>query len=159
MLFGLPESKLVSILLTCLKFPACCMPQISSVFCQTQSLGHVNVSASWTSLGGGHGWLQGHHGLITDQLQSMNVVLASRELKTIDSNSCLWWDMQDAGHNTTLVSSRPTLPRFTTLSTPTGRLSLLSSAVTRLRRFTRLLTSTFSRVDSRPQTSSTGLTG
>lgn len=57
------------------------------------------------ALGGGHGWLQGHHGLIADQLTSMNVVLANGDLKTIDAKSDLWWAMQGAGHNFGIVTS------------------------------------------------------
>ncbi|KNG44194.1 FAD-binding domain-containing protein [Stemphylium lycopersici] len=63
------------------------------------------VSYLGPALGGGHGWLQGHHGLITDQFQSMNVVLANGEFKTIDSTSDLWWGMQGAGHNFGIVTS------------------------------------------------------
>ncbi|CAI6336693.1 unnamed protein product [Periconia digitata] len=63
------------------------------------------VSYMGPALGGGHGWLQGHHGLIADQWTSMNVVLASGEMKTIDSNSDLWWGMQGAGHNFGIVTS------------------------------------------------------
>jgi FAD/FMN-containing dehydrogenase len=57
------------------------------------------------ALGGGHGWLQGHYGLIADQFLSMNVVLANGDFKTIDSNSDLWWGMQGAGHNFAVVTS------------------------------------------------------
>jgi hypothetical protein len=35
----------------------------------------------------------------------MNVVLANGDLKTIDSNSDLWWGMQGAGHNFGIVTS------------------------------------------------------
>lgn len=57
------------------------------------------------ALGGGHGWLQGHHGLIADQFVSMNIVLADGTLKTIDSKSDLWWAMKGAGHNFGIVTS------------------------------------------------------
>jgi hypothetical protein len=63
------------------------------------------VSFLGPALGGGHGWFQGHHGLITDQFQSMNVVLANGDFKTIDSTSDLWWGMQGAGHNFGVVTS------------------------------------------------------
>ncbi|KAF7573909.1 GlcD, FAD-FMN-containing dehydrogenase [Pyrenophora tritici-repentis] len=63
------------------------------------------VSFLGPALGGGHGWFQGHYGLITDQLLSMKVVLANGDLKTIDSNSDLWWGMQGAGHNFGIVTS------------------------------------------------------
>ena len=63
------------------------------------------VSYLGPALGGGHGWLQGHHGLIADQFESMNIVLANGDLKTIDSKSDLWWAMQGAGHNFGIVTS------------------------------------------------------
>lgn len=63
------------------------------------------VSYLGPGLGGGHGWLQGHHGLIADQFTSMNVVLANGDLKTIDAQSDLWWAMQGAGHNFGIVTS------------------------------------------------------
>ncbi|KAG8164977.1 hypothetical protein KVR01_005252 [Diaporthe batatas] len=56
-------------------------------------------------LGGGHGWLQGRHGLVSDQFVSMNIVLADGTLTTIDSSSDLWWAMQGAGHNFGIVTS------------------------------------------------------
>ncbi|KAK7421591.1 hypothetical protein QQX98_002058 [Neonectria punicea] len=57
------------------------------------------------ALGGGHGWLQGHHGLIADQFVSMNLVLADGTLETIDETSDLWWAMKGAGHNFGIVTS------------------------------------------------------
>ncbi|CAI7618286.1 unnamed protein product [Penicillium discolor] len=63
------------------------------------------VSLLGPALGGGHGWLQGHHGLVSDQFVSMNVVLADGTLKTIDQSSDLWWAMKGAGHNFGIVTS------------------------------------------------------
>lgn len=63
------------------------------------------VSYMGPALGGGHGWLQGHHGLIGDQFLEMNVVLANGTLKTINANSDLWWAMNGAGHNFGIVTS------------------------------------------------------
>ncbi|KAK2761671.1 hypothetical protein FQN54_001499 [Arachnomyces sp. PD_36] len=63
------------------------------------------VSYLGPALGGGHGWLQGHHGLIADQFVSMDIVLANGSLKTIDANSDLWWAMKGAGHNFGIVTS------------------------------------------------------
>ncbi|KAH7139584.1 hypothetical protein B0J13DRAFT_586213 [Dactylonectria estremocensis] len=63
------------------------------------------VSYMGPALGGGHGWLQGHHGLIADQFVSMKIVLADGTLKTIDSKSDLWWAMRGAGHNFGIVTS------------------------------------------------------
>ncbi|CAH0000578.1 unnamed protein product [Clonostachys byssicola] len=63
------------------------------------------VSYLGPALGGGHGWLQGHHGLLADQFLSMNVVLADGSIKTIDENSDLWWGMKGAGHNFGIVTS------------------------------------------------------
>ncbi|KAI1453281.1 FAD-binding domain-containing protein [Annulohypoxylon moriforme] len=56
-------------------------------------------------LGGGHGMLQGRHGLVSDQFVSMNIVLADGSLRTIDESSDLWWAMQGAGHNFGIVTS------------------------------------------------------
>lgn len=56
-------------------------------------------------LGGGHGFLQGRYGLISDQFLSMDVVLADGSLQTIDESSDLWWAMQGAGHNFGIVAS------------------------------------------------------
>jgi len=57
------------------------------------------------ALGGGHGWLQGHHGLIADQFVSVNIVLADGTLRTINANSDLWWAIKGAGHNFGIVTS------------------------------------------------------
>ncbi|RBR04649.1 uncharacterized protein FIESC28_11514 [Fusarium coffeatum] len=57
------------------------------------------------ALGGGHGWLQGRHGLIADQFESMNIVLSNGTLATIDSNSELWWALKGAGHNFGIITS------------------------------------------------------
>ncbi|KAI1815134.1 putative FAD-dependent oxygenase [Poronia punctata] len=63
------------------------------------------VSYLGPALGGGHGWLQGHHGLIADQIISMDVVLANGVQRTIDPSSELWWAMKGAGHNFGIVTS------------------------------------------------------
>ncbi|KAI0201500.1 putative FAD-dependent oxygenase [Astrocystis sublimbata] len=63
------------------------------------------VSYLGPALGGGHGWLQGHHGLVADQFVSMNIVLADGTQQTIDSSSDLWWAMQGAGQNFGIVTS------------------------------------------------------
>lgn len=57
------------------------------------------------ALGGGHGLLQGRYGLVSDQLVSMNVVLADGSMQTVDESSDLWWAMQGAGHNFGIVTS------------------------------------------------------
>ncbi|RKK85675.1 hypothetical protein BFJ68_g17221 [Fusarium oxysporum] len=54
---------------------------------------------------GGHGWLQGHHGIIADQILTMNVVLADGSFKMIDQRSDLFWAMKGAGHNFGIVTS------------------------------------------------------
>ncbi|KAM0332090.1 hypothetical protein ACHAQA_002361 [Verticillium albo-atrum] len=56
-------------------------------------------------LGGGHGWLQGHHGLIADQVLSFDIVLADGTLQTVDSSSDLWWALRGAGHNFGIITS------------------------------------------------------
>ncbi|KAB8235698.1 hypothetical protein ETB97_010246 [Aspergillus alliaceus] len=63
------------------------------------------VSFLGPALGGGHGWLQGHHGLVADQFVSMNIVLADGTLKVLDASSDLWWAMNGAGHNFGIVTS------------------------------------------------------
>lgn len=57
------------------------------------------------ALGGGHGWLQGRHGLVSDQFVSLNVVLASGKLVTVNKSSDLFWAMKGAGHNFGVVTS------------------------------------------------------
>ncbi|KAJ0335661.1 hypothetical protein COL922a_008924 [Colletotrichum nupharicola] len=73
---------------------------------------HVLSHALWDAgkqagLGGGHGFLQGRHGLIGDQFRSMNVVLANGTLVTISETATpdLWWAMNGAGHNFGIVTS------------------------------------------------------
>lgn len=56
-------------------------------------------------LGGGHGILQGHYGLVADQFVSMNMVLGNGSLLTIDDQSDLWWAVKGAGHNFGIVTS------------------------------------------------------
>lgn len=63
------------------------------------------VSILGPALGGGHGWLQGHHGLVADQFVSMNIVLANGSLVMVDETSDLWWGMKGAGHNFGIVTS------------------------------------------------------
>ncbi|WYZ37060.1 hypothetical protein EsH8_II_000566 [Colletotrichum jinshuiense] len=63
------------------------------------------VSTLGPALGGGHGWLQGHHGLVADQFLSMNIVLADGTLQTINETSDLWWAVKGAGHNFGIVTS------------------------------------------------------
>ena len=63
------------------------------------------VSFLGPALGGGHGWLQGHHGLVADQFVSMNIVLADGSLQAIDAKSDLWWAMKGAGQNFGIVTS------------------------------------------------------
>ncbi|KFY33623.1 hypothetical protein V494_07455 [Pseudogymnoascus sp. VKM F-4513 (FW-928)] len=57
------------------------------------------------ALGGGHGWLQGHHGLVSDQFVSMRVVKADGSIITVDKNSDVFWAMKGAGHNFGIVTS------------------------------------------------------
>lgn len=57
-------------------------------------------------LGGGHGYLQGFYGLISDQLISAHVVLATGEIVVVSAsdNSDLFWALQGAGHNFGIVT-------------------------------------------------------
>ncbi|KAL7625748.1 hypothetical protein AAE478_004971 [Parahypoxylon ruwenzoriense] len=72
---------------------------------QTVTGGCECTSILGPGLGGGHGFLQGRYGLISDQFVSMNIVLADGSAQTIDKNSDLWWAMQGAGHNFAIVTS------------------------------------------------------
>ncbi|RMJ25024.1 FAD binding domain-containing protein [Aspergillus sp. HF37] len=63
------------------------------------------VSYIGPALGGGHGWLQGRHGLIADQIEAMDVVLADGSMQTLDRDSALMWAMKGAGHNFAVVTS------------------------------------------------------
>lgn len=59
------------------------------------------------ALGGGHGVQQGKYGLISDNILSMNVVLANGSTLRVSEtdNSDLWWAMRGAGHNFGVVTS------------------------------------------------------
>ncbi|KAI0440375.1 putative FAD-dependent oxygenase [Xylaria telfairii] len=72
---------------------------------QTVTGGCECTSLLGPGLGGGHGILQGRHGLVSDQFISMNIVLASGDITTIDNTSDLWWAVQGAGHNFGIVTS------------------------------------------------------
>jgi FAD/FMN-containing dehydrogenase len=58
-------------------------------------------------LGGGHGLLQGQHGLLTDQLIEARMVLADGSAITVSdsSNRDLFWAIRGAGHNFGVVTS------------------------------------------------------
>ncbi|KAJ8132692.1 hypothetical protein O1611_g929 [Lasiodiplodia mahajangana] len=58
-------------------------------------------------LGGGHGRYQGKYGLISDNLVTLNVVLANGSAIRVsqDSHSDLLWGMKGAGHNFGIVTS------------------------------------------------------
>ncbi|KAJ5217451.1 6-hydroxy-D-nicotine oxidase [Penicillium chermesinum] len=58
-------------------------------------------------LGGGHGFLQGRYGLVSDQFVSMRMVNADGNLISISKKTHpdLWWAMQGAGHNFGIVTS------------------------------------------------------
>ncbi|KAK7946577.1 FAD-binding domain-containing protein [Apiospora aurea] len=59
------------------------------------------------ALGGGHGRYQGLHGLASDNVINLNVVLADGSTIKVnkDSHSDLFWAMQGAGHNFGIVTS------------------------------------------------------
>lgn len=59
------------------------------------------------ALGGGMGRYEGFYGLVSDNIISMNVVLADgSEVKVSPtSNNDLWWAMRGAGHNFGIVTS------------------------------------------------------
>jgi FAD/FMN-containing dehydrogenase len=65
------------------------------------------VSYLGPGLGGGHGWLQGRYGLISDQFLSMRIVLANGDVKIVSKNDILdnlYWSMKGAGHNFGIVT-------------------------------------------------------
>ncbi|KAI0156018.1 putative FAD-dependent oxygenase [Pestalotiopsis sp. NC0098] len=74
---------------------------------QTVTGGCECTSLLGPGLGGGHGWLQGRHGLVADQFLSMNIVFANGSLQTIDeaTDPDLWWALRGAGHNFGVVTS------------------------------------------------------
>jgi len=57
-------------------------------------------------LGGGHGFLQGIHGLLVDQILEASVVLANGKLVVASptSNPDLFWALRGAGHNFGIVT-------------------------------------------------------
>ena len=63
------------------------------------------VSMIGPGLGGGHGFLQARHGLISDQFISLKMVLADGSLQTINKSHELWWAVRGAGHNFGVVTS------------------------------------------------------
>lgn len=65
------------------------------------------VSVLGPALGGGHGNQQGQHGLTSDGLVDMNVVLANGKEVTVSNSTHtdLWWAMRGAGHNFGIVTS------------------------------------------------------
>jgi FAD/FMN-containing dehydrogenase len=58
-------------------------------------------------LGGGHGWLQGFHGLVSDNFVTFHMVLANGRAITVSESSYpdLFWAMRGAGHNFGIVTS------------------------------------------------------
>lgn len=57
-------------------------------------------------LGGGHGFLQGYHGLVADNLIEARVVLANGSVVMVSdkSNPDLFWALRGAGHNFGIVT-------------------------------------------------------
>lgn len=57
-------------------------------------------------LGGGHGFIQGYHGLVADNLLEARVVLANGSVVTASnkSNPDLFWALRGAGHNFGIVT-------------------------------------------------------
>jgi hypothetical protein len=58
------------------------------------------------ALGGGHGFIQGYHGLAADQLLEARVILANGTAITASktTNSDLFWALRGAGHNFGIVT-------------------------------------------------------
>lgn len=57
-------------------------------------------------LGGGHGWLQGRHGLMADNLVSASLTLANGTTIRVSENerADLFWGLRGAGHNFGIVT-------------------------------------------------------
>lgn len=57
-------------------------------------------------LGGGHGFLQGQHGLLADQLVEARIILANGTALTVsqDTQPDLFWAIRGAGHNFGIVT-------------------------------------------------------
>ncbi len=65
------------------------------------------VSLIGPALGGGHGLQQGKHGLTSDHIVNLNVVLADGSAIRVNekTNPDLWWAFRGAGHNFGIVTS------------------------------------------------------
>jgi hypothetical protein len=65
------------------------------------------VGVAGAGLGGGHGRLEGIHGMISDNIRQLNVVLANGSTVRVNSTSNvdLYWAMRGAGHNFGIVTS------------------------------------------------------
>ncbi|CAO2654889.1 Nn.00g116220.m01.CDS01 [Neocucurbitaria sp. VM-36] len=65
------------------------------------------VGLTAIALGGGHGLLEGRYGLMSDQIISLDLVLANGSSVTVSesSHADLLWAMQGAGHNFGIVTS------------------------------------------------------
>ncbi|KAH7383961.1 hypothetical protein BKA66DRAFT_89405 [Pyrenochaeta sp. MPI-SDFR-AT-0127] len=68
---------------------------------------HACVGFMGPALGGGHGRLEGLHGLVADNMLHLNVVLADGSTIAVNStsNADLFWAMKGAGHNFGIVTS------------------------------------------------------
>ncbi|KAL4923493.1 uncharacterized protein BDV17DRAFT_285393 [Aspergillus undulatus] len=66
------------------------------------------VSYLGPALGGGHGALQGKHGMASDQIVSLRLATADGEIITVsedEGDEDLWWAVRGAGHNFGVVTS------------------------------------------------------
>ena len=79
------------------------------------------------ALGGGHGLLQGHYGLIADQIVEARVVLADgiQVIASDTSNPDLFYALKGAGHNFGVVTSL----KFKIYDVPSGDMWIWESFI------------------------------
>ncbi|KAI5845571.1 hypothetical protein DFP73DRAFT_395574 [Morchella snyderi] len=82
------------------------MPALQAVGKETTTGTCDCVGFLGASLGGGHGRLQGRHGLMADNILSVRLTTATGEVITVSdtSHSDLFWALRGAGHNFGIIT-------------------------------------------------------